>query len=162
VSAAAQRLGDSATRPRVLERAGFTLIEVVVVLVLLGVVAGVTLPAFMRPDAGGPRAEVTSELLRLLESARATALERATTTCLVLDPASGSYRVEGDSAGQAVVVREGRVQLPANVTLMSDRSRVQFRFSSSGVAIAESLVVRGPDGASRVVVDRWTGLTRVE
>ncbi len=141
---------------------GFTLIEVVVVLVLLGVVAGVTVPAFRDATARGPRAEVTGEVLRLLEGARATALDRATVTRLMLDPRTGSYRIETDSMGHRVSLREGRLTLPAGVTLEGGPGWVAARFTATGTAVADSIVVRGSDGATSIGVDTWTGLPHAE
>ncbi len=143
-------------------RRGFTLIEVVVVLVLLGVVAGVTVPAFRNTAAGGPRAEVTGEVLRLLEGARSTALDRATATRLMLDARSGSYRVEAESAGQRVSIRNGRILLPAGVGLEGGPGWLPARFTSTGTAVMDTIAVVGPDGATRISVDRWTGVPHAE
>ena len=141
---------------------GFTLIEVVVVLVLLGVVASVTVPAFRNAASGGPRVEVTGEVLRLLEGARSTALDRATVTRLMLDPRSGSYRVEADSIGNRVTSREGRLTLPAGVALEGGPGWATACFTATGMAVADTITVVGPDGASRISVDRWSGVPRAQ
>jgi len=141
---------------------GFTLIEVVVVLVLLGVVAGVTVPAFRSAASGGPRAEVTGDVLRLLEVARSAALDRATVTRLMLDPRTGNYRIETDSMGHRVSLREGRLTLPAGVTLEGGPGWAAARFTATGTAVADSIVVRGSGGVTHIGVDTWTGLPRAD
>ena len=142
--------------------AGFTLIEVVVVLVLLGVVAGVTVPAFRNTALGGPRAEVTGEVLRLLEGARSTALDRATVIRLTLDPRTGSYRIEADSAGYRVSIREGRLSLPAGVTLEGGADWLAARYTPTGTAVTDTIAIVGTGGTTRISVDRWTGVPRAQ
>ena len=141
---------------------GFTLIEVVVVLVLLGVVASVTVPAFRNAASGGPRVEVTGEVLRLLEGARSTALDRATVTRLMLDPRSGSYRIEADSVGYRVSILEGRLSLPAGARLESGAGWLVARFTPTGTSVTDTIAVAGPDGTTRISVDRWTGVPRAQ
>lgn len=141
---------------------GFTLIEVVVVLVLLGIVAGVTVPAFRNTALGGPRAAVTGEVLRLLEGARSTALDRAAVTRLMLDPRTGNYQIEGDSVGYRVSIREGRLSLPAGVRLEGGAGWLVARFTPTGTAVTDTIAVTGPDGTTRISVDRWTGVPRAQ
>lgn len=147
---------------RGLTSSGFTLIEVVVVLVLLGVVAGVTVPAFRNAAAGGPRAEVTSEVLRLLDGARSTALDRATGTRLMLDPRTGRYRLEADSFGHRVSIQEGRLTLPADARLEGGAGWLVARFTPAGTGVTDTIAVVGQDGSSHVTVDRWTGVPHAE
>lgn len=160
--AATRRLGDSAPRPQVRERLGFTLIEVVVVLVLLGLVAGVTAPAFRDSASTGAGGQVAREVVSLLERARTTALERGTAVRVVLDPVTGGYTVAADSAGGVVPVREGRVTLPAGVTLVTATLRYTASFGATAVAGADTLRIRGTDGETRLTVNRWTGTARAE
>jgi len=71
------------------QRSGFTLVEVLVVLILLGVVAGLVAPALRpppRPDESGVAA--------LVRRARQTAARRGETIYLGLSP-TGAWRIDG-------------------------------------------------------------------
>lgn len=132
------------------------------VLVLLGVVAGVTVPAFRNAAGGGPRTEVTGEVLRLLDGARSTALDRATIIRLMLDPRTGSYQVGTDSLGYRVSIRDGRLILPAGVRFEGGAEWLVARFTPTGTAVTDTIVIVGPDGTSRISADRWTGVPHAE
>ena len=51
--------------------------------------------------------------------------------------------------------------LPTSVKLVLPRARAVFTFDPSGVALADSVVLRGEDGARTVTVDPWVGDARV-
>ena len=71
---------------------GFTLIEVVVVLMLIGLAAALALPALLRPQAA------ESGLKTLVVNARETAIRRGETVFLRIG-ASGEWRIDGSSGG---------------------------------------------------------------
>lgn len=138
-------------------RAGFTLVEIVVVLLVLGVAAGAVAPALLRD--GGPQDPVdrtAEELAALLRSARHRAVAEGQATVLVLDPASGRYWLEGDS------VREGVVERAPGVTLSAATPRVRFEFASTGGAWGQPVVVAGAVRGAVVTVDPWTGEAGVQ
>jgi prepilin-type N-terminal cleavage/methylation domain-containing protein len=134
---------------------GFTLAEIVVVLALLGIIAGVALPAFARLDASDDATRAAEEVLRVLQGARQAALERAAATAVLVEPASGRYWVTfGDSAAGTVT---GTFTPPAGVTLVGPEPRARVLFLPTGTAVADSLFLRGPTRTAVVAVDRWTG-----
>ncbi len=136
-------------------RHGFTLAEVVVVLALLGVMAAVAVPAFTRLDAADDATRAAGDVVRVLRAARRTALERAVTTTVVVDPTGDHYWTSlGDSAGDR---DSGTFAFPPGVALLGPEPRAQFVFQPTGSATADSLVVRGPEHTALVTVDRWTG-----
>jgi prepilin-type N-terminal cleavage/methylation domain-containing protein len=135
-------------------RHGFTLAEIIVVLALLGIVAAVAVPAFTRLDATDAATGAAGDVVRLLRAARRVALEHSTSATVVLEPASGRYWLAmGDSAPGS---DSGTLALPAGVTL-GPAPRARFVFEPNGAAIGDSLLVRGPERAAFVTVDRWTG-----
>ena len=55
---------------------GYTLVEMLVVMVVIATVAAVTIPAFARLDDEDPLTGATREVVSLLERARATSVEQ--------------------------------------------------------------------------------------
>jgi type II secretion system protein H len=139
------------------EPRGFTLVEVVIVLAILGIVAAVTTPSLIRLGRQDDLTGSANSIARVLRGARLAALERAVPVSTVIEPASRKYLVETESDGGSEILAQGIVQLAPGMTLLSDRPRMRFRFAPLGSAVPDSVVVSG-DGSSAVVgVDRWTG-----
>jgi prepilin-type N-terminal cleavage/methylation domain-containing protein len=138
-------------------RAGFTLVEVVIVVLILGVIGAVTVPAF-RAVAG--RDEVTvvaDELALLLRRLRLSALERGATVELVIDPESGRYWswIHGGAASEPFVA--GVIDLPEGIRLEANSPRVGFTFRPAGPPQAGFVGVTGAGSGAVVRVDPWTG-----
>ena len=142
--------------------AGFTLIEVVVVLVLLGIVAGVTVPALRDWAPQDALSVASDQVVRVLRSARAEALHRGVETRLMIDPDQGGYRLEIDSTGAPPVVHEGRFRLPEGTQLRGNSVRALYRFTATGMARGDSLWLSSQEGSRLVIVDSWTGEARVQ
>jgi prepilin-type N-terminal cleavage/methylation domain-containing protein len=81
---------------------GFTLIEMVVVLVLLGMTAALAAPALLRPS------RPVSGFSTLVANAREAAIRRGETMHLRIG-ASGEWRIEGTVSGNAEVLFAGKV-----------------------------------------------------
>jgi len=107
---------------------GFTLLEAVLVLLLLGLLAAAALPAFFRGPSGLEWRLARDGLLRDLAAARAFALGRGRTTALLVE--EGAYLLDL-GAGEPL-----RRPLPAGARLV---------FRSGGGA---GRVLFGPDGGS--------------
>ena len=134
-------------------RRGMTMIELVVVIALMAIIAGVSAPAFVsldqRRNGSGFEAVVT-----ILRRSRATAIHRATVVSVTIDPATARYWIDPPDT-------TGVLSLPAGATLSSRAGRVHFKFASSGEAVTdEPLFVRESAAVSPVLVDRWTGEVR--
>jgi len=84
-------------------RAGFTLVEILVVLILMGIAAGLVAPAFRTPRADS--ADALDEPLRI---ARRLALSRGETVYLDL-ASSGEWAVHGASSLVEGPLASGRV-----------------------------------------------------
>lgn len=95
-------------------RAGYTLIEVVVVVVLLGLSAALAVPMLVSPRDGASGVE------RLIARARETALQRGEVVYLRVEP-SGEWRMEAggvtERAGLAGSLARGRIVPLANAPL---------------------------------------------
>ena len=85
---------------------GYTIIEVIVVLVLLTLAASVVAPAFARRDD-------RAALAVLIARARATAIRRAEAVALRVEP-SGAWRLDGLASTQPAAIARGVLSpLPA-------------------------------------------------
>ena len=142
----------SAPVPR---RAGFTLVEVAVVLAILAVVAAAAAPALTGLRARDATTAAADEVARVLRRARATALEQGAPVVVVIDPESGRYWVDREEGEERRPLAEGVLPLET-VRLVAATSRVYFRFEPGGAIGGEPLEVRGAR-TLRIDVERWKG-----
>jgi type II secretion system protein H len=145
----------------VTSQSGFTLLELVVVLVIVGVLSAVTIPAFSAGPPDDPAAVGTSEVVRLLRSARSHALGRAQPVTLRIDARTRMFVLATETADSIVEIAQGIVTLPLGISLGAASATAQFRFASTGAARGDTLFVRGGGPAVAVWVDRWTGAPHV-
>jgi general secretion pathway protein H len=138
-------------------RRGFTLVEVVVVLVILAVTAAAVAPALLSPAPRGPEA-AAAEVVRLLSSARRLAVDRAQPVSLALNPTAGTWRAVAEPAGDSLGA--GTLALPEGVTLTAE-GPARFVFHPMGGATGGWLTLSDGARTARVQVDRWTGEARV-
>lgn len=104
---------------RILRRA-YTIIEVVVVMIILGVVLAVTVPRFVRGRTASPESPQ-----QVVTRARRTAIERAQSLSLIIEP-NGNWELSEASLS-------GRV-LAQGVTIHSP-SIVQVNVTPSGICV---------------------------
>lgn len=141
--------------PALVARAGFTLLEIVIVLILMGITGAVVLPALLRAATPNSADTMAAPLVQLLQSAQRAATARDVAVTVTLDPVTAAYRAEADGADSALAA--GVLPLAATVRLTADSVRARFLFWPDGSAYGDSLMVR--NGATTVVVrvDPWNG-----
>lgn len=88
---------------------GYTLVELIVVLVLLTMAAMLVAPAVLRRDGAGA-------LAALIAQARATAIGRAEAVALRIEP-SGAWRLDGLASTEAGAIALGRLPSPPATAL---------------------------------------------
>ena len=143
-------------------RPGFTLIEMIVVLIVVAIIAGLTAPALMRLGETSEDTSDASPLAALFRGARREAIERGTTVTVVLDPEEARFRADTAGPRGAGLLKEGQLALGDGVVLESDSLRVRFTFRPDGSVFGDTLTVRGRWESSRVSIDRWTGAIHVD
>jgi prepilin-type N-terminal cleavage/methylation domain-containing protein len=143
-------------------RRGFTLLELLIVIAILGITTAVVVPAFARATRDSPAARVADNLQRFLADARGIALARSLRVRVTLVPETARYWVRLASDTDVVGLDSGTVALEAGVRLLSASARPSIAFDPLGVADGDTLAVQGPSGTLVLALDRWTGEVHAE
>lgn len=138
-------------------REGFTLVEMMVVILILAIVSAVTIPAF-RWSTDDKLANAAGVITNLMQRSRQTAVERGQSVALVVDAEHARYWAVVQTTGNAdSVVSYGAIDMSPGATLTSDAPRSRYVFDPSGSASGPPLVVKVDSRATVVTLDRWTG-----
>ncbi len=143
-------------------RRGFTLLELLVVLVLLAITAAAAVPAFLDGGTDAPEKRLATALADALVHTRDAARTSGAAAELVLAPSDGRYWVtQRDSASAGVLpMSAGVVIAPSNAGDATPRAgstdRVTLRFDPTGPASPAEITVRGARSLT-VRVEPWTG-----
>jgi prepilin-type N-terminal cleavage/methylation domain-containing protein len=158
-------------------RAGFTIIEMVVVMLILAVATAITVPALLPPPRDDDLTAAAAQFDRLFAIARDSASRSGAYVTVMIDSATGGVwlmsEAEPDSAfastrpdsafGSAGLHTAGEpLDLPASVRLQLSRARARFRFSATGAAFADSLVLSTAAGEHLVTIDPWNGHATIQ
>ena len=155
-------------------RKGFTLIEMVVVMLVLSAMALVTLPAFLNPPQDDDMTLAVRRVDALFRLARDSAARGGTRVSVVVDSATSHVwlDVAGVSQEQASTAPAGvsafaartdggdvgeALELPGTVRVQLSKERALFSFAPSGATFADSLWLVGPLNARLVTINPWTG-----
>ena len=146
----AGRLGDSKTA------AGFTLIEIVLVLVLLAVAGVVAAPA-IQPALDSVRAEAAvRRTASFLDDARRRAVLERKVLVVHCRPGEERLVLLGAASGERVF------QVPPAVSIVSCRPE-ELRYFPQGSATGMTLLLRDRGGRERSLgVGTFTGLSRID
>jgi general secretion pathway protein H len=130
-----------------LRRDGFTLLEMVVVLVILGLVLGLVIARGPMHSARLDVEAVTRDLAGALRLARSRAMASDRPVAVVL--AANYYRTDGSAT----------YRLPADVTLAGN---AVIRFAPDGSSSGGSIAVQGTTSRITIAVDWLTGRVHVQ
>ncbi len=137
-------------------RRGFTLWEITVVFAVMAVTALLVIPQWLQLGNDTSRG-ASDSLLTLLRDSRRLAIMSNQVVAVRIIPLSGTFRVDTSGVGGSGEFRSGQLALSALESLETDQERLQFVFRPTGAAFADSLIVRGADGAVLIAVDPWSG-----
>lgn len=143
--------------PRRSSRSGFTLLEVVVVLILMGVAAAVILPSFVGGLKGLELETAGRDLIVQMKHARSEAIAKQKVFRIILR--ANSYQFTNDF-GEAIE----EFKLPEGVVIESDEVELplQISFYSNGRSYAVSFRLKNRQGKQmQVAVDPITGFAKV-
>jgi prepilin-type N-terminal cleavage/methylation domain-containing protein len=135
---------------------GFTLLEVVVVILILSVLGAFALPAFR--TEGPPRGDLdqaTARMEALFQFARDSAVRGSTPVTVILDSITGEAWIDA----RDVSVRSEPLGLPPSVQVQLFEARPRFTFlPGGGMSARDSIQLLGPGGAVRTLtLNPWTG-----
>ena len=137
-------------------RRGFTLFELMVVLVLLAITSAAAVPAFLGDRLTTPERRVATSIAAALTRTREAARESGSAATLVLAPADGRFWITTrDSLASGVAPVTSATKIVGAAT-----ERLECRFDPSGPATPCSITVRN-GRALTVQVDAWSGEIRI-
>ena len=130
------------------QRSGVTVIELVVVVALIGIMAGAVAPSFGSLDRRPEDRSVTERIDALVRFGRNVAVERAESVEITIDPRTNRFWVDPPDT-------TGILDVPDGTTLISRQARVHVHIEPNGEAtIDERLFVGQGDKPLLVGVGR--------
>jgi general secretion pathway protein H len=141
-----------------MRRAGFTLMELIVVLAILAALAVLVTPSFSRTVASARLRSAASDVRSTFARARALAVASARERSAVFDLSRGEFGVDNE----AVRLLPETIRLGAVLSgeERQERGSVRVRFFPDGSGEEVEIFVTAEDGGTlRVTVDPLTGLS---
>jgi prepilin-type N-terminal cleavage/methylation domain-containing protein len=142
-------------------RSGFTLWELTMVLLVMAIAASLAAPAFARFGTDQP-AGAADRLIGLLRDAHKASIDFNATVTLRMDPKTLKYQLDTSGVSGSGRLAEGTLDLGLTQTLVTDEPRLTYVFRPSGVAFADTVIVRGGNVPLVVRVDPWSGVARAD
>lgn len=128
---------------RASRQAGFTLIELMIIVTLMGIFAMIAVPSFTQFIANNRTQSLNNETVALLQFARSTAVERR--TLIKVCPGEEKWSVKEDCLASTKALRT--MELPAGSTIDISANELTFRYNGTGTA-ASLFICRGDDAAN--------------
>lgn len=136
-------------------RPGFTLVEVLIVLTILGFSAGVTVPPLLDWAAESRQEDGVDEVLRVVRSVREASLREARAAELTIDPVAGRYWITtGDP--EEPLAESGSLSL-GTAELVATGPRLRLHWDARGRMTGDSILIRTARGLRVLTADPWTG-----
>ncbi len=143
------------TTRRVSANSGVTLIEMLIVVMIIGVIAGVSLPALTSGLASVRLSSASGSVASFLTSSMNRVERREQAAAIVISPAKSLLAVYTSESGEKP---DREFHLPQGVTIEGDEPR-RFLLMPGGTAPRVTLVLRNEKGSRRSVqIDPVTGV----
>ena len=137
---------------------GFTLVELIVVLMILAAVAALVTPSFSRTVESARLRSAASDVRATLARGRALAVAAARERTVAFDLSRGEFGVDNEAVRRLPETIRLGAALPGEERRERGSVRVRFFPDGSGEE-AEITVTTQDGGALRVTVDPLTGLS---
>ena len=131
------------------------------VLLIMAIAASLAAPAFARFGTDQPTGPA-DKFIALLNDARKASIKYNATVTLRMDPKSLRYQVDTSGVRGAGRLAEGTLDMGLMATLDTPEPRLRYVFRPTGVAFADTVVVRGGDLPRTVRVDPWSGVAHAD
>lgn len=135
-----RRLGANPRRMQA--QKGFSLIEMMIVLIIFGILAAIAMPAFMKWRAHSAVNDAAASVMAHLKQARNLAMAESRSVRVVV--ASTSYTFDSDTTGTCGHCKNVQIpmsQFSGNVSLSTTASGSTFTFASAGTASTGTVTV---------------------
>lgn len=133
--------------------AGFTLIELIIVLVLVSIVAAIALPSFSQLIESNRQTAVTNSFLGMVNYARAEAVRRGES--VEVTPQGASFVASAFPGGARTTIREIEA-LPGNASIVRTDGGADLTFLATGrsnaTAAPATYRICGASGADGAVI----------
>ena len=137
-------------------RRGFTLLELMVVLVLLAITATAAVPAFLAGTTQSPERRAAGALADVLLRTRDAARASGAAATLVLSPEDGRFWITTRDSSAT-----GTLPLGNAIRIVNTEKRIACRFEARGPASPCTITVTGIRTLT-VRVDAWSGEIRAD
>lgn len=134
---------------------GFTLMELLVVLVLVGLMLGLAAANFSRGTGGAELRGQARELVSLLRLTRSRAITESRVLSLAVDPETNGYQVLPGGAARPLD-EELSLRIAAG-PMRGNRARDAIHFYPDGSSSGGELKLQSPAGERRIRVDWLSG-----
>jgi general secretion pathway protein H len=141
-----------------MQRSGFTLVELIVVLVILAALTALVAPSFSRTIASARLRTAASDVRSTLARGRALAVAAARVRAVAIELSRGEFGVDNEAVRSLPdSIRLGAVLRGEE---RQERGSVRVRFFPDGGGEEAEITVTAEDGGTlRVTVDPLTGLS---
>lgn len=135
--------------PRKREAGGFTLIELMVIVALLGIFAGIAMPSFTQFINNNRTQSANNEVLALLQYARSTAVAQRTTISIC--PGDDTWQIKKKDCTAADSLRS--MEVASGTSISSSVAQIAFRHNGVAVASATIQTCRQDDFANGYTIE---------
>lgn len=163
-------------------RRGFTLVEVVVVLLVIALATAFTVPALLQPRVDDDLTLAARRIDALFRLARDSAVRGGVPITVAIDSATAAVWLVAEQRGAGAGAGSGAaawatprpappnpwaagsardtgasLELPSSVRLEVAAARARWVFTPGGAAFGDTLVLRTTSRAMTIALDPWTG-----
>lgn len=163
-------------RPPAKRGAGFTLMEIMVVVAIIGLVAAMSVPAILSMRREAPLRKAVNDVLEICSRARAGAVLNNTIATVLFQPRTGKVAALNADSNSALATRLGQVGITATqfdptVTVealginLKDRTldaAAPVNFYSNGTCDEMTLILLSGGEREEITLELTTGLATVK